>query len=114
MVTHNSSYNSVVSPRVVQGARAIMPGLKNVDTSQERAHGSERHAADLAEAYRDIDDGDGSAGEPRTVSSTSVGGGEEEEWESANDRMEASLRGGVSLTSLDVSSPRITIGFIRR
>lgn len=103
-----SALLSVSSPRAVQGAGAILPGLNTTDRSQERTH------ADLAEAYRDTDDGDGSAGKPQTVCNTSEGGGEEEDWEFANDRMEACLRGGVSLTSLDVSSPRITIEFIKR
>lgn len=103
-------------PRVVQGASAVLPGLHTAATSQERAY-TPGGAAGLAEVYRDRDDGGGGAGAPRLtmVSSTAseVGGGEEE-WESANDRIEASLRGGVSLTSLDVSSPRITVEFIKR
>lgn len=38
--------------------------------------------------------------------------GAAEEWEMADDRMEACLQGGVSLTSLDVSSPWITASFV--
>lgn len=119
MVTHDGRYCSVGSPTcVVQGAGTILPGLHTTDTSPERTCAPEGDV-DLAEAYRDREDGHGSAGEPRpaslqTAPGASEGGEGEEEWESANDRIEASLRGAVSLTSLDVSSPRITIEFIKR
>lgn len=48
-----------------------------------------------------------------TVVDDTAGAVEEEEWEMADDRMEACLQGGVSLTSLDVSSPRITASFVK-
>eukprot|EP00903_Cladosiphon_okamuranus_P009067 g8668.t1 len=101
-----------------EGAGAILPGLHTTGTSPGRARGTEG-AIGLADVNRDREDGDGSGGEPRpaspqTAHGASEGGGGEEEWESANDRIESTLRGGVSLTSLDVSSPRITIEFIKR
>lgn len=119
----NGSAVDIIFPLVEQGAGAILPDLHTEDAPPERTCNPEI-SADLAEVYRDGDDGDGdgsAAGAPRTasllaaVSGTSEkAGGGDEEWESANDRMEASLRGGVSLTSLDLSSPRITIEFIKR
>lgn len=47
---------------------------------------------------------------------SSVGGGDglEEDWETAGDRIQASLRGGLSLTSLDVSSPLISADYVKR
>lgn len=45
------------------------------------------------------------------------GGGEgkwREGWETADERIQASLRGGVSLTILDVSSPLISADFVKK
>lgn len=109
------------SLRAVQGAGTILPGLLDTAAASQERTCTPKSAADLGEVYRDGDDGHRrSAGALRkaslhtTVSRTNEAGGVEEEWESANDRIEASLRGGVSLTSLDVSSPRITVEFIKR
>lgn len=57
---------------------------------------------------------DGSSRSSSSSNRNATGGTEDEDWETANDRIETSLRGGVSLTSLDLSSPRITAGFVRR
>lgn len=87
---------------------------------------------DLAEVYRDsrvatddaVDDDEVNES-PRGLTMTPFDvesvceavcedGGEMDDWETADDRIEASLHGGVSLTSLDVSSPRISSGFVER
>lgn len=120
----------------VQGAGALLPALNAGD----RPNGGS-HAAELAEVYRNGTVADclgGNAvhtamdtksrvasGDDGLVASTqpaayhaaageAVVEGTEEDWETACDRIEASLRGGVSLTSLDLSSPRVTAGFVKR
>ncbi|CAM9753618.1 unnamed protein product [Ectocarpus sp. 4 AP-2014] len=119
-----------------KGAGALLPALNADDTPNGGSH-----AAELVEVYRDGTAGDclaGNAvdtamdtkstvasGDDGLVASTqsaayhaaageAVVEGAEEEWETACDRIEASLRGGVSLTSLDLSSPRVTAGFVKR
>lgn len=117
----------------MQGGDTLLPALHATDTPNEGADTPEEVSFDLAEVYRDGDsggDGNGSAkGAPprhasaatvshRTSSSSKSGrnalGEEDEDWETADDRIGVSLRGGVSLTSLDISSPRITAGFVIR
>lgn len=39
---------------------------------------------------------------------------QDDDWETADDRLEACLKGGVSLLSLDLSSPLITADFVKR
>ncbi|CAM9600913.1 unnamed protein product [Ectocarpus fasciculatus] len=115
-----------------EGAGALLPALHAGD----RPNGGS-HAAELAEVYRDdtavdplagneVDrEMDTKSGDDGLVASTqpaayraavdeAVVEGVEEDWETACDRIEASLRGGVSLTSLDLSSPRVTAGFVKR
>jgi len=113
--------------RALQGAGAVLPGLHESGTPTREGAPPLEDAAGLSEVYRDGDAGDGGdgsgggvAGSSRIVPTSRVsgrgaGGGEErEEWETADDRIEASLRGCISLTSLDVSSPRVPAGFIKR
>ncbi len=104
--------------RVLQGAGAILPGLHESGTPAREGAAPPEDAAGLSEVYRDSDGGAGDSSRvvpAARVSERGAGGVEErEEWENADDRMEASLRGCVSLTSLDVSSPRVTAGFIKR
>lgn len=45
------------------------------------------------------------------------GGGEgerDEDWETADERIQVSLRGGVSLTTLDISSPFVSADFVKK
>ncbi|CAM9091776.1 unnamed protein product [Scytosiphon promiscuus] len=118
-----------------QGAAALMPALSAPDERGRVSH-------DLAEVYREGGAGGGAAESvadttaercesssengknelaiPQAASRTGVGrkgeavGDQEEDWETAYDRIEASLRGCVSLTSLDLSSPRVTADFVKR
>lgn len=113
-----------------------MPALRAGD----RPNGGS-HATELAEVYRNGtaadciagnradsamdtksriasgDDGPVASTQPaayHAAAGEAVVEGVEEDWETACDRIEASLRGGVSLTSLDLSSPRVTAEFVKR
>ncbi|CAM9357217.1 unnamed protein product [Hapterophycus canaliculatus] len=113
-----------------EGAAALMPGLSATDKRGRVSH-------DLSEVYREGEAGSSVAESPARIESSSgndrgdlatpqaaseagAGGqreavkGQEEDWETACDRIEASLRGCVSLTSLEMSSPRVTADFIKR
>lgn len=129
---HDPSPNSVFPSLVVfeQGASALLPRLRRAAYAPE----SWKEDVDIARAYQENGKGPGRPGDGITV--VAVAGGSElasthnvdggvvteavvdnapgaaEEWEMADDRLEACLQGGVSLTSLDVSSPRITANFV--
>lgn len=76
------------------------PGIEEGKTREREAGWS---AAETAEVVREA---------VRDAIGQAVRG--EENWKTAGDRMEGCLRGGFSLTSLDVSSPFVTPGFVER
>lgn len=117
-----------------QGASALLPVLHAADTPKEGLQASQ-DIVDLAEVYRDgcaaggpgvkeskvgerapgcstLETGEAVREAARDVIGQAVRG--EEDWETAGDRMEGCLRGGFSLTSLDVSSPLVTPGCVER
>lgn len=50
--------------------------------------------------------------EQNTVLSSSKCQVGEEDWETANERIQMALKGGISLTSLDLTSPLISANFV--
>lgn len=96
-----------------QGAHALLPALH---ASSEKAEGS--HLAD--DTYDKAEDSSHCEKIQTSVvredgGVSSIGGVDgAEEWETADERIQASLSGGVSLTSLDVSSPIVTSRFVKR
>lgn len=103
----------------MQGAGVLLPALRMADAPTGE-HRSPEDAVDLAEVYRNGNaevegenpvDGASGLASPQPANES---GGETEDWEGADDRVEACLHGGISLTSLDVSSPLITSAFIER
>lgn len=120
--------------RALQGAGALLPALHTADPRSERSD-VPGGVVDLAEVYRDSDEKPNlrnkgqnvdegapglasiqaevkSAHEDALLIVDTVEG--KDDWETADARMEACLHGGISLTSLDVSSPLISPGFIKR
>lgn len=117
----------------MQGASALLPVLHASDTPKIRPQAS-RDSVDLAEAYRDtgaergagvkegkVSEREAECSAPETdeaVREAALDAGQavrgEDDWETAGDRVEGCLRGGFSLTSLDVSSPLVTPGFVER
>lgn len=92
-----------------QGANALLPvlhgGIPANDT--HLSHDS------VAEPCREDVKGGGGDGEI-AIGKSCVVPEEAEDWETADDRMEACLQGGVSLTSLDISSPLLSSKFVER
>ena len=115
----------------VQGASALFPVLHTSDTPRKGLQVSQD--VDLADVYRegDLEGGLGvnnrekeraaghSAPETGAVvlganrDAVCAAGGGEDNWESAGDRMDGCIRGGFSLTSLDISSPLVTSDFVK-